>query len=190
MSKNKADKWIKEVFKQSTYIIVDTREKANQHLIKAFNDYGVKYKVDKVNYGDYAIQIEKNEDLGIEETVRLNFTVERKQHLEELGTNLSTHKERFEREMQRCVDNDGYMIIVIEKGNYLEIILNKFKNKITPKQYLALLHTIYARYKVPFIFVDKSASSLFIYNVLKYAAKEYLKDIYENNDLDKSAILK
>ena len=49
-------------------------------------------------------------------------------------------------------------------------------------QGIYMLHTIYDRYDVPFIFIDKEASSLFVYNYLKY-----YKDADGNYKLDISA---
>lgn len=170
------DKEIKKVFEDSTYIIVDTREK-NTHIKDRLEQFGIRYKVSKMDYGDYGIEIEKNPELGIEETVRLSVSVERKMNLDEISTNLTKGKDRFYREMARVKDDKGFMVIMIENATYMDIINHKYKSKLTPKQFLGLLHSIPSKFEIPFIFIDEEESPLFVYNILKYYAREYLKRI-------------
>lgn len=159
------NKQIKNIFKEKTYIIIDTREQ-NQYIKDTFDKFGIKYKISKMNYGDFGIEVQGK---------RLKVAIERKANLSELGNNLTNNKTRFEREMQRCIDDDASMIIMIESESYSNICNEKYKNNITSKQYLGLLHSIYAKYNIPFIFIEKEFAPLFIYNILKYKAREYLK---------------
>ena len=43
-------------------ILVDTREQVNDHIISYFNAKKKKYKVEKLDQGDYSCYIESNED--------------------------------------------------------------------------------------------------------------------------------
>ena len=79
--------------------------------------------------------------------------------------------------MERCKKDEGNMIIMIENATYMDIVQHNYKSDLAPKSFLALLHTIYDRYDVPFIFIDKEASSLFVYNYLKYYVREWLKNV-------------
>ena len=172
MNKKNIDKVIDDNF----VILIDTREKVNSHIIDAFDKYNIKYKKQKLDYGDYGCIITKNEDLGILDDIILKVAVERKNGLEEIGNNLTNAKERFHREMQRCIDDNGAMVIMIENCTYDDIANKKYNNKITPKSFLALLHSIYSKYDIPFIFISKDKAPLFIYDVCKYFTKEYLKN--------------
>lgn len=159
-------KQIDDIIANKTYIIVDTREQ-DKYIKDTFEKNNIKYKIQKMNYGDFGIEVDGK---------ILPVSVERKGSLNELGINLTKGKERFEREMQRCVDDNGCMIIMIENDSYKNICEKKYPNNLTVKQYLALLHTIYARYNIPFVFIDKEYSPVFIYNTLKRKAREYLKN--------------
>lgn len=170
------DSIIKKIFKESTYIIIDSREK-DTFIRECFDKFNIKYKIDKMEYGDYGIEIEENKELGINETIRFPVSIERKMGLNEIGTNITRSKDRFEREMKRCNDNNGYMIIMIENAAYSDIVNKKYPNNITPKQFLALLHSISVRYGVAFMFIEKEHSALFVYNTLKYYAKNKLKQL-------------
>lgn len=173
MNKGKIDK----VMKESLCILVDTREKKNKHILETFDLLGIKYKKQKVDYGDYSVMLIKNEDLGILEDTILSVSVERKASLDEIGNNLTNAKTRFEKEMMRCVGDNGLMIIMIEDAVYNDIVDKKYKNKITEKQFLGLLHSIFTKYRVPFIFINKDMSALFIYKILESYTKNYLKNI-------------
>lgn len=170
------DTQIKKLFKDSTYIVIDTREKDN-YIKDTLEKFGIKYRVKKLDYGDYGIEIDKNEELGILEDIRLKVAVERKGSLEEISGNLTKGQKRFYNEMQRAIDDDSLMVIMIEDATYSDVVNENYKTNLTNKQFLGLLHGITAKYGVPFIFVDKKDAPLFIYNVLKYYAREYLKNI-------------
>lgn len=170
------DSQIKKLFKESTYIVIDTREKDN-YIKDTLEQFGIKYRFKKLDYGDYGIEIDKNEELGIKEDIRLNVAIERKGSLEEISGNLTKGQKRFYNEMQRCIDDDGFMIIIIEDNTYSDIVNQNYKTNLTNKQFLGLLHGITAKYGVPFVFIPKKDAPLFIYNVLKYYAREYLKKL-------------
>lgn len=158
-------------------VLVDSREKRNEHIIKAFNKYNIKYKVQKLNYGDYGCIITPNDVIGNKDDLQMKVSVERKRSLEEIGSNLTNEKTRFAKEMLRCVEDDGTMIIMIEEGTYEDIAYKNYDNDILPKSFLGLLHSIYSTYNIPFIFIGKVESPLFIYNILKSFTKNYLKNI-------------
>ncbi|MBS5307673.1 ERCC4 domain-containing protein [Clostridium sp.] len=173
------DTQIKKIFKESTYIIIDTREK-DSYIKDTFDKFGIKYKVKKLNYGDYSIEIDKNEELGITEDMKFSIAIERKGSLEEISGNLTKGQKRFYNEMQRCIDDEGFMVIMIEDATYGDVISSNYKTNLTSKQLLGLLHGVTAKYQVPFIFVPKDNAPLFVYNMLKYHAREYLKNINNN----------
>jgi len=173
---NLKNKDIKYIIDNDFYVLIDTREKKNHHIIKAFDKYNIKYKMQKLEYGDYGCLIVKNENLGILDNIQLKISIERKANLEEIGSNLTKTKNRFAKEMKRCVDDGGDMIIMIENATYDDIADKNYKNDLTPKQFLGLIHGIYSTYKIPFIFISKKKCPLFIYDTLKYFTRAYLKN--------------
>ena len=170
------EKEISDIFKNYTYIIVDSRER-DIHIKTTFDQLDVHNIIVKLPYGDYSIMINKCEQYGINEDIRMKVSVERKRSLEEISANLAQNKSRFEREMKRCVDDGGMMCILIEDSSYEDIVNHNYKTELKPKSFLALLHTITARYGVHFIFASRKCASLYIYNYLKYFTKEYLKNL-------------
>ena len=170
------DKQINEIFRKYTYIIVDSREK-DLHIKTTFDNLSVHNITDHLRYGDYSIMIRKCEKYGITEDIKMKVAVERKRSLEEISSNLAQNKARFEREMKRCIEDGGMMCIMIENATYDDIMNHNYKTDLKPKSFLALLHTITARYGVHFIFLSRNSASLYVYNYLKYYIKEYLKKI-------------
>ena len=170
------DDKIKEIFTNYTYILIDTREK-DKTIKETYDKLNIHNEFRKLDYGDYSMVIKSNPILGNEEDIIFNVSVERKASLEELSNNLTKGKTRFFNEMERCKKDDGNMIIMIENASYTDIVQHNYKSDLEPKSFLALLHTIYDRYDVPFIFIDKEASSLFVYNYLKYYVREWLKNL-------------
>ena len=170
------DDKIKEIFTNYTYILIDRREK-KLHIKEYYDKLNIHNEFSTVDYGDYSIKIISNPILKNKEDIIFNVSVERKASLDELANNLTKGKTRFMREMERCKKDEGNMIIMIENATYMDIIQHNYKSDLSPKSFLALLHTIYDRYDVPFIFIEEEASSLFVYNYLKYYCREWLKNI-------------
>ena len=74
---------------KSIVILVDTREKENQHILDYFDKKGIKYKKRALEYADYSFMIPENEALNIPRDLYFDkeCVVERKGSLEELSTN-------------------------------------------------------------------------------------------------------
>lgn len=170
------DSEIKEIFTNYTYILIDNREK-KLHIKETYDKLNIHNEFSTLNYGDYSIKIVPNPLLKNTEDIIFNVSVERKASLEELSNNLTKDKTRFFNEMERCKKDDGFMVIMIEDATYMDIIQHNYKSELKPKSFLALLHTIYIRYRIPFVFVEKEVSSLYVYNILKYYVREYLKEL-------------
>ena len=170
------DDKIKEIFTNYTYILIDRREK-KLHVKEQYDKLNIHNEFSTVDYGDYSIKIISNPILKNTEDIIFNVSVERKASLDELAGNLTKGKARFFREMERCKKDGGLMVIMIEDATYMDIIQHNYNSELTPKSFLALLHTIYTRYNIPFFFVEKEVSSLYVYNILKYYVREYLKEL-------------
>ena len=168
---------IKKILKEHTYICIDTREKSNKHITDALDKYGIRWKSKTHNYGDYSIEVEPCE--LVPEGYVPNLVIERKGSLDEILTNLTTYQQRFFREFDRCMKDNYNMIVVIEtkRGSYCDLVECDFKNKLTGKQALGLIHSIYTKNKIPFGFVTKDKAALMIYSFLKYELKNYLKNL-------------
>lgn len=157
-------------------ILVDSREKLPSHITKAFDKYNINWEVRKLNSGDYSAILPINEELGIMEEINLEdiLCIERKMSSDELSQNISKNRDRFHREFER---SKAKIILLIEEDTYEDIALEKYRSKLTAKQYLGALHGFTDEHDSPFIFISKKSSPLFIYNVFKYRFRNIIKII-------------
>lgn len=156
-------------------ILVDTREQKNQHITDMFDKYDIKWTKQKLDFGDYSVMLPMNKDLGINQDLYFKVAIERKNSLNELGTNISTNRERFKREFQRAKGN--HIILMIEDNTYADIVKNNYDNKLTPNSYLAMLHSLSAEFNLPYVFVGKDVSFVYIYKTLYYYVRNELKNL-------------
>ena len=119
-SKGEMDELIK-----SMVVLVDTREKANDHIIKTFEKNGVAYKIRKLDYGDYSVMLPKNEKLDIPRDLMFTrkITIERKGSLEEISGNLTNDRDRLEKELALAPKQK---VILIENGSYEDICEKRY----------------------------------------------------------------
>ena len=157
-------------------IIIDTREKEIDHIIKAFEKNNVVYKKEKLNFGDYTIESDNS--------FRPKLVIERKASLDELVGNIFQKCDegiscnRIHKEIIRCISTNTRMIILIEDKDWYEKLLKgEFKSKANPKSVTGLIISLMAKYPyyLTIMGVNKKYSASFIHNILKYELKEQLK---------------
>ena len=121
-------------FVKSMTVLVDTREKANEHIIEYFEKKSVAYKSKALESGDYSVLIPAFPEMGLPLPQTLNkpidggLFIERKNSLEELAGNLGRFRDRFEAELQRMKNAEKHLII--ESGSWQDIILGHYDSKI------------------------------------------------------------
>ncbi len=167
------DTEIKKLLSSIT-ILIDTREQKINHIIKYFDEKDIKYRIEKLDHGDYTCMIPKNEELGINRDMYLNNTVsiERKASLEELSGNFTKERSRIENEFIR---SKGKLILLIENASYEDIILWNYNTKYKPISFIATLKTFEARYNIETNFIKGKFTGNFINMTLKYHVRELLK---------------
>lgn len=89
-------------------IQIDTREQNNKHIIKYFENMGVEYFCEKLDFGDYTNPLNEKK-----------VVIDRKKDLVEWAGNLGKGHQRFKAELERAKDC-GYKVIVLieQKLNY------------------------------------------------------------------------
>lgn len=154
-------------------IIVDTREKKNEHILNYFNKCNIKYLKDKLNYGDYSFYIEPNEITKEPIYFHDEVSVERKATLEELSQNLAQGRDRFEKELLKAKANGCKMWLSVEDAGGLGAIMeHTYKTDFKPLAYVASLKTYENRFNLHINFVDKKYSGYNIQSTFCY----YLRD--------------
>ena len=161
----------------SLKILVDTREKKNNHITNYFNQKGIEFKNKKLNYGDYSFILPANKELSIERDIYFNnqISIERKASLNELSNNFTHDRSQFENELIRS--NNGKITLMIENVNgYENILQHNYNTEYRPKSYIGTLHSFRHRYNIDVIFVDPKYSGNFIY----YSFYYYLREAINN----------
>lgn len=100
----------KNKFIKSVTILCDTREQKNRHIIDALELFDINYKSVKLDIGDYSFEIDGK-----------NFAqaciIERKASVNELWTNTTIERERFEKELATAHNNINSVNLLIEGCN-------------------------------------------------------------------------
>ena len=148
-------------------IIADTREQKNTHVCAYLKDKGVEVVNRKLNVGDYSCQLDgySYED---------EFVVERKANLDELTGNLTSDRDRFEREFTRAKARGTKVFLVVENATWSDIFAHKYKSQMTPKCLLASLLSWQVRFNVTIVLISQLHSAELIYGLLWYAVRERL----------------
>lgn len=146
--------------------IFDTRERKNEHIKSYFDRNGIAYRVEKLDVGDYMI------DGG-------NVSIDRKQNLPELATNLMnrTDKARFWREVRRAREQGIKLIVLCEHGGKIKTIkdVSRWSSPYSPVDGKSLMNEIYRvhiSYAVDFIFCSKRSTGKRIVELLTLDCKE------------------
>lgn len=165
---------IKQLFK-SAVILVDSREKKNEHILDYFRKQGIAWQQTKLDYGDYSFMIPKVA-AGQDIFFHRDIVVERKASLEELSGNLTQDRDRFEKEFLRARNDGAKIYLMIESpGGYSDIIAHKYRTEFKPAAYMASLKTWEHRFKANVQFIDSQYSGYFIISTFSYFAREALK---------------
>lgn len=160
----------------SIVILVDTREKVNDHITQYFEKHEIPYKKKALKNGDYSFYVPKNEKLGIFRDTFFNdeIFVERKANLEELSSNLSTKRADFEEELAVAKAKKKYLLI--EGSNYSDVVNGNYNTEYNKKSYLGSIHSFNHKYNLEIVFMpDRAYSPIFIYGVMQYYLRNLIK---------------
>lgn len=157
-------------------IVVDTREKNVNHIIKAFEKNNIHYERRSLPIGDYIIE-------GSSGYVP-NVTIERKANIDELIANLldkSTVDEngnnRFARELIRAKKaNKKFILLIEDEKFYINLLTGNYRSKVNPRAAKGLIISLEAKYpNLNIVWVNKKEVASYIYNILFYTLRENLK---------------
>lgn len=160
---------------KSITVLVDTREKENQHILDYFDKKNIPYKKKSLAQGDYSFYIPANAECSIPRDLYFDseVVVERKSSLEELANNFGKERARFEKELSVCT---AQKILMIENSSYADVVNGNYQSEYNKKSYLGSLHSFWFKYKIPFVFMpDNKYSPIFIYGTFQYYLRNYLK---------------
>ena len=160
---------------KSMVILIDTREKKNDHIISYLDKAKIMYKNKALPYGDYSFLIPENQDLSIPRDIVFynDIVIERKGSLEELSGNLTKERDRLEKEFALSPQNK---VLIIENGSYDDIVNGNYKTEYNNKSYWASLHSLWHKYNMPIFFLpDNRYTGFFIRGYFTYYLRNLLK---------------
>lgn len=147
-------------------IYVDTREKpqAIQKILAYFGQHGVDVIRRKLDEGDYKL----DPDGAV--------TIDRKQNLQEVASNLTWERDRFQRELRRAADKGETVYVLVEHGGTIRTLADvaewrnpRLKNSpmaVDGPALYKLMLTYAAKYGVRWRFCTKQATGREIMRIL------------------------
>ena len=163
------DKEIK-ILLDSLIIIVDTREKSNQHIIDYFHKKEVPFKFQKIDTGDYSAMVPANPEIGLPRDLYFDIVVERKANIDEFAQN--TKEDRFENELIR---SQGLNFTLVIEDTYENLLNGAYRSKYKPQALLGRLKAFEAKYGFTTVFMDKRLMGNWVYHHLYYQIRNQLK---------------
>lgn len=158
-------------------VIVDTREKNIEHIIKAFEKNNISYERRALPIGDYIIE-------GPNGHVP-NVVIERKNSIDEIISNLldtSTKDEngnnRFIRELLRAKRaNKKFILLIEDEKFYINLLTGNYRSKVNPRAARGMIMSLEAKYpNLSIMPIEKKLSGSYIHSILYYCLREDLKE--------------
>lgn len=158
-------------------IIIDTREKQIDHIIKAFEKNDVKYERRALAIGDYIVE-------SLEGYVP-NIVIERKASIDELVGNLldtATKDEngnnRFIRELIRAKKaNKKFILLIEDEKFYTNLVTGNYRSKVNPRAAKGMIMSLEAKYSnLSIVWMEKREVASYIHSILYYCLREDLKE--------------
>jgi len=168
-----SDDDIKKICK-NIEIIIDTREKACKN-VKEWCDHKnrCKYRVEKLDYGDYSFYLPAIPEYGINEPMHFakHFVIEKKNSLDEISQNFTKERSRFKHEINMC---PAKMIICIN-DEWTNLFQGNYKSKYNRTSFIASVMSFEHEYDINFRFVNEKEFPVFIYTQFYYYLRNLLK---------------
>lgn len=161
---------------KSLTVVIDKREKVNDHITNYFDKHNIPYELKSLSAFDYTFYLPENKELGIMKRLYFDKDIvfERKANLEELSTNLTKNRTRFEEEM--CTTKALYKYLIIENANYFDIVNGNYKSEYNSKSYVGTLHSFNHKYDLQIVFMpDKMYTPIYMYATMQYYLRNILK---------------
>ena len=173
------DKEIDKISK-NIVILIDTREQNNSHIKQFLDNKQIKYKVKKLDFGDYSCMLSAGTFEGQERDIYFDrdIVIERKNSIDEIAGNFKDDGTRLKTELAHLNKYEIKYYFFVEDPNYdINIRQGNYRSQYDPKAlYNRIKKSIEIRYNtfVRPISRDVIGSeiyntfSAYVYDVLKY----------------------
>ncbi len=163
-------------------IVIDTREQVNKHITDYFDKKKIKYKIRKLDQGDYSCYIESNEEtkpLGVTRDWYFDnkIAVERKNSVDELIQSIKD-RDRFENEFARLKMYGIKVHMIIEdKDFYTKLATGDYRSEYKKESAVASYETLISRYDISVQGHEKREVGYRIHKICYYFVRELIKNI-------------
>lgn len=163
---------------ESMVVLVDTRERPTDHSQKRYEQFGVPYRRQKLNYGDYSYSFTCN---GLERyhpnesDIKPLCVIERKADLVELSQCFCQSRKRFEAEFERAKSCGASIYLLVEDASWEKILHGKYDTKYNSAAFTASMVAWMIRYDIKPIFCQSEISGKLIKEILYRDLKERLE---------------
>jgi ERCC4-type nuclease len=145
-------------------IIWDSREQKNIHILKRFQELGIKCRKEKLHFGDYTFEFD---NISYKDKV----AIERKNSITEICGNLGKGKARFQKEFERAAAQKCKMYLMIEDGSWEKIEKGEYRSNFSPQELKNRLNTWCHSFMIQLDFVPRNQAADYIVKVFQ----EYIK---------------
>ena len=159
-------------------VLIDTREQPSERAFQRYESFGVPYRRQKLDYGDYTYNfvLPDGKELYSEEaSVYPVAVIERKKDLEELSQCFCQSRERFKAEFERAKENNASVYLLIEDASIDKLIRGKYKTRFNSKAFVGSLFSWMIRYNFKPIFCRHELSGEIIKEILYRELKDRLE---------------
>lgn len=146
---------------QDMVIIVDSRENKWQHIEEYFKKNKIKYRIEKLDVGDYTFELPNYSHLKLDNL----FLIERKGSLDELAGNFTKGRERFKREFERMTPNQKIHLL-LENFTWRKLLNGSYRSKFSSEAYKMSILTWCIKYDFKVWNVVPKDSGEIIYSIL------------------------
>ena len=153
-------------------ILVDTREQKTTRAIKRYEQFGVPWEYEQLDFGDYSCEtiLPSGEIIQLSRSV----SVERKMSIDEICTCFTRDRDRFVREFERAQSCGARLYLLIENATWELIYNGKYKSHMSVNALVASLTAFQARYGAPVLMCKQETSGKLIKEILYRELKEKL----------------
>ena len=160
-------------------ILIDSREQNTERARKRYASFGVPYR-EKVtlSYGDYTYNAtlpDGKQIYDISKTIKPQCVIERKMDLDELAGCFTRSRSRFQKEVERALENGCRIYLICENANWENLLNGKYRSKVHPNAFMASEIAWMIRYNVNVIFCKEETSGRIIKEILFRDLKERLE---------------
>lgn len=180
MKRRYTDKEVASILKQMR-ILVDSREQVWDHIEAALAGLKCPVERGKLDQGDYTAIIPVSalndyQDAQGYTSLQDEVVFERKANLDELTSNFTVDRERFEREFIRAKAKGIKVHLLVERASWEDINSHNYRSRLDPKSLRGSLFSWQAKYNITISFCRPEDSAMLIYGTLYYWLKNKLEN--------------